>query len=210
MAYPTNYPGDLVVPGDLRVTGDITPARDREDILTLCSEEKFPIPWTWWRVWDALHTNLPGTPANDDLALIGGTWASNASSVQAGDLKGEGATTRYASITIPLPWEYEDGETVKLRFHAGMLTTAADNACTLDVVCYEADEERGIGSDLCTTAAQSMNSTAFSDLDFTITSTNLAAGDLLDVRVAIACNDGGTGTAVTPCIGAAHLLCDVR
>lgn len=209
MANPVTVPGDLVVPGNLRVSGSITPALARSNILALSELEPFVVPWTSWRVWDALHTNLPGTAATDDLALIGGTWASASPSIQSLDFGGT-STTAYARAQIPIPWEYEDGQTVVLRFHAGMLTTVADDVCTLDVVCYETDEEAGIGADICATAAQSINSLVLADIDFTITPTALAAGDLLDVRITVYGNDAGDLGVMKACIGSVKLLCDVR
>lgn len=169
----------------------------------------YPIPWTAFRVWDAIATNLPGTAATDDLALIGNTFATGSPSIQAGNLGSAGATTRYARFQVALPAEYDDAETVQIRFHCGMVTAVADNSCTIDLQAYESDKEEGIGSDLCTTAATSMNSLTFADVDFSITASGLVSGDLLDCRVAIACNDAATGT-VTPSIGYAALLCDIR
>jgi hypothetical protein len=153
---------------------------------------------------------LPDAGANDDLGLIGGTFASASPTLQTGDLKSAGATTRYARAQIRLPAEYQAGQTVVLRFHAGMLTTQSDGTATLDVQCYCSDEEAGISADLCATAAQSINSLTLADIDFSITPTSLTAGDLLDVRIAIAISDAAGATAVIGCIGAAKLLCDVR
>jgi len=209
MANPTTFPGDVVVPGNLRVSGSITPALARANILALSDLEPFTLPWTLWRVHDALNTNLPGTAAADDLALIGGTFGSASPTLQSVDFGGT-TTTAYARAQIPVPWEYEDGQTVKLRFHAGMLTIA-DDSCTLDVECYETDEEAGIGSDICATAAQDINSATFADFDFTITSSGLSAGDMLDVRIKVTGTDAGDAAAnITAVIGAVQLLCDVR
>jgi len=211
MANPTSVPDDLIVPGDLRLTGDITPVKSRSSILAEAELQAFVVPWTYWRVWDAMQTNLPASSATDDLSLVGGTWATASPSIQTKDMKALGvATSQYARAQIPLPWEYITGHSVELRFHAGMLTTISDGTATLDVVCYETDEETGISADICADAAQSINSLVFADIDFTITPTNLTAGDLLDVRIEIAVNDGATGTAVTGCVGAVQLLCDVR
>ena len=210
MANPTNFPGDIEVAGDLRIGGSVTPALTRANILALAELQPFIIPWTDWRVWDAMQTNLPGTPLTDDLGLVGGTFATDPPSIQTEDLKAAGATTSYARTQIALPWHYEASQTVTLRFHAGMITTVSDGTATLDVQCYESDEEVGISADICATAARSINSLVFADMDFTITDAGLVAGDLLDVRIAIAINDGATGTAVIGCIGAAKLLCDVR
>jgi hypothetical protein len=210
MSNTATFPGDVVVGGALRVGGIISPARARTEILSQYELQPFLVPWTAWRVWDAYATNLPAAAANDDLGLVGGTWGTDPPCIQAGDLKSAGATSRYARATIALPWEYEDGQSVTLRFHAGMVTAVADTSCTLDVVAYESDEELGLSADICATAAQSMNSLTFADLDFVITPSGLVAGSLLDVRIVVACTDGAGGSAVIPTIGAVKLLCDVR
>jgi hypothetical protein len=178
--------------------------------LALDALKVFGVKLTDFRVWDAVATNLPGTAANDDLALVNGTFATNSPAIQAGDLKAAGATTRYARVFVQLPAEYVSARQAKLRFTAGMVTTAADTSCTLDVQVYESDGDGGISADLCTTSAQSINNLTAADKDFVLTATDLVAGDWLDVRVAIACNDGGTGTAVIPQFGRVQLLCDVR
>lgn len=210
MATTATLQGDVVIGGNLRVGGVISPTRARSEILVQNELQPFIVPWTAWRVWDAQATNLPAAAANDDLGLIGGTFATDPPCIQAGDLKSAGATTRYARCQIALPWEYEAGQSVTLRFHAGMVTAVADTSCTLDVVAHESDEELGLSADLVVDAAKSMNSLTFADLDFVITPTGLVAGSLLDVRIVIVCTDGAGGSAVIPTIGAVKLLCDVR
>ena len=210
MANPTRLPGDLIVPGVSYQRGGIAPLLARS-YLEQESLAVYPIPWTWWRVWDALQTNLPGTSATDDLALVGGTFATGSPSIQTSDLGGSGAVTRYARATIPLPAEYVAAETVVLRFSAGMVTTVADQSATLDVQAYLADREAGIGADICATAATTINSTTLADKSFTITATTLSPGDLLDVRIAVLVDDDGDGGAgITGIIGAAELLVDIK
>ncbi len=200
----------------LRVSGSITvgetgiSAQTRATILKQEANAVFPIRLTDLRVWDAYQTNLPGTAATDDLALSGGTFATSPPVISAGDLKAAGATTRYARFQMQLPECYDAGETVTLSLAAGMKTTVADTSCTVDVQCYRIDKISGIGSDLCTTAAAAMNSLVFADKDFTITPSGLVPGDVLDVRIAIACNDAATATAVTPTIAAIELVCDIK
>jgi hypothetical protein len=162
------------------------------------------------RVWDAIQTVLPGTPGTDDLGLQNGTFGTEAAHITAGDLKAAGATTRYARFLIPLPAEYEAAETVTLVISAGMLTTVADTSCTVDVECYKMDGDTTLSADLCATAATTINSLTFADKSFTITPTALEPGHLLDVRIAIACNDAATITAVEPVIGLITLKCDTR
>ena len=185
-------------------------AQTRATILKQDANVIFPVNLATLRVWDAYQTNLPGTAATDDLALVGGTFGTAPPTLSAGDLKAAGATTRYARFQLNLPECYDAGETIKLTISAGMVTNVADTSCTLDVQCYKLDKITGIGSDLCATAATTINSLTFADIEFTITPTSLVAGDTFDVRIAIACNDAATGTAVTPTIGAIDLVCDIK
>lgn len=173
---------------------------------------KYAIPWTAWRVFDAFHTNLPGTPLTDDLGLVGGAWTTNPPSLQTEDLKAAGATNNYARCMVALPPEYVTGETVVLRFHAGMKTTVADASATLDCVAFESDLEDGLSADLVTTAATTMNNLIASatDIDFALTASALSPGDILDIRIQTAINDAASGTAVIGFIGAAWLLCDIK
>ena len=67
-----------------------------------------------------------------------------------------------------------------------------------------------IATNLPATAATTINSLTFANKDFTITSSSLAAGDILDVRIAIAITDSATGTAVIGEIGAIEFLLDIR
>ena len=175
--------GDLRVSGDLTVDGSI-PTVERTDIAQEANAI-FPVPWTAWRVHDS-------------------------PTLTAGDLKASGATTRYARCQVALPAEYDAAETVTLRISAGMVTTVADDSATVDVQCYKADREGAVGSDICNTAAQSINSETFANKDFTITPTGLTAGDVLDIRIAVTVTDAATATAVTATIGAVELLCDIR
>jgi len=201
--------GDVRITGDLQVDGTM-PTVERND-LAQDSNQVYQVPLTEFRVHDAVQTNLPGTAAADDLGLVTGTLGTDAPTIQTGDLKSAGATTRYARAQLALPPEYVDGESVTLRLSAGMKTTVADTSCTVDVEAYASDREGAVGSDLCSTAAQSINDDlVLENVDFTITPTGLSAGDLLDVRIAIACNDASTGTAVIGVIGAVELLLDVK
>lgn len=200
---------DLVVSGAITVPSGGISAQPRS-MISQDTNVRFPVPMTDFRVWDAFHTNLPGTAATDDLALIGGTFGSAAPMIQAGDLKAAGATSRYARVQVVVPECYDAAETLTFILSAGMTTTVADTTCTVDIECYRHDKDGGISADLCATSATTINSTTLSDKTFTITATTLAAGDVLDVRVTIACNDGATATAVIPTIAAFDLVCDIR
>lgn len=201
---------------DVRISGALViketgiSAQTRASILKQDALAIFPVNMMDLRVWDAIQTNLPGTAATDDLALIGTTFGSTAPRITAGDCKALGATTRYARFMVELPECYEAGETVTLSLSAGVVTTVASVSCTVDVECYKIDKIGGIGSDLCTTSATTINSLVFAAKSFTITSSGLVAGDVLDIRLTIAVNDAATATAVTPTIAAVDLLCDIK
>lgn len=209
---PTQIPGDLVVAGDFRLNGSITPKKARSAFLELAELQSFPIPLTDFRVWDAMQTLLPGTPSSDDLGLVGGTFGTATPSIRSEDLKTAGATNKRARFLVQLPWEYVAGESISLRFMAGMITTVAGTSATLDCEAYKIqdDPDDAIGSDLVSTSAQSMNSLTFANLDFVITPTTLSPGDILDVRLTIAVNDGASATAVIAGLTSAKLLADVR
>ncbi len=212
MAIAQTVNGDLVVSGSIRMGGSLSPAVAKASILALAELQPFPIPLTDFRVWDAMQTVLPGTPATDDLALIGGTFATATPSLRSEDLKTAGATNKRARVLVQLPWDYQAGQSVSLRFAAGMITTAADTTATLDCEVYKLqnDPDDAIGSDLVTTAATTMNSTTFANIDFALTSSGLSAGDVLDVRITMAISDGAGATAVIGGLTSAKLLCDVR
>lgn len=201
---------DVRISGTLAIKENGISAQTRATILKQEAAVPFPVVLSDLRVWDAFQTNLPGTAATDDLALVGGTFGTSPPVVSAGDLKAAGATTRYARFQVTLPECYDAGETVTIALHSGMVTTVADTSCTIDVQCYKLDKAASIGSDLCSTAAISMNSLVFASRSFTITPTTLVAGDILDVRIAISCTDAATATAVIPTIAAIDLLCDIK
>ena len=161
------------------------------------------------RTWDAVATNLPASASSDDLGLVSGTFGTNPARITAGDVKALGATTRRLYLAIPIPANYEDGQTIQLQIRAKMETTVADVSCTLDAEAY-VGADGVLGSDLVATAAQSINSLSAAAYTFTINATSVDPGDLLEVRLSISSNDAATATAVTPAIYSIALLCDTR
>jgi len=201
---------DVRISGTLAIKETGVSAQTRTSILKQDALAIFPVNMMDLRVWDAIQTSLPGTAATDDLAIIGTTFGTTAPVITAGDCKALGATSRYARFMVELPECYEAGETVTLSLSAGMVTTVASVSCTVDVECYKIDKITGIGADLCTTAATTINSLVFAAKAFTITPSSLMAGDVLDIRLTIACNDAATATVVKPTIAGIDLLCDIK
>lgn len=169
----------------------------------------YPIPWTAWRESTAYATTLPSAGTSTFLGLYGGTFGTNQPSIQTGDFKTT-TISRAARVMISLPERYVAGDTVQLRFGAGMLTTVADGSCTLAVAAYRIGKDYSIGSQICPTGAQSINSLTASNKTFTITASTLNPGDVLDVQITIAGVDTATGTAVNAAIFGADLLCNIQ
>ena len=154
---------------------------------------------------------LWGTPAENALEVVGGTHGTNAPSLQTPDFKNNSAAATYTTRgEIQLPWEYIAAGSVTIRLHAGMLTTEASEACTVDLAVYKSDEDSTSTGDLCATAATTINDLTFADIDFTITSTTLNPGDLLDVKITVSADDDDDSGVIKACIGSVQLLCDVR
>jgi hypothetical protein len=174
--------------------------------------QSFPINPTQYRVWDANHTNAVGTAASDDLALTTAALTGSGASylLSAGDCKNLGATTRRVAFFMPIPANYEDGQTVQFRIRTKMETTVASSSCTVDLEAFVVSTGTTVGSDLVTTAATDMNSLTAADKDFVIDASAVNPSDVLQCRLSIACSDTGTATAVTPVVISVALLCDTR
>jgi len=156
------------------------------------------------RTHDALATNLPGTAANDDMGLITGTPGTDAPTLQGVDFGGA-STDEKAAFEVVLPASYRAGAAVTLRVKAGMLTTVSDGTATVDVEAWKDAGDGSVGSDICATAAQSINSLTMADKDFTITPTGLVAGDKLIVRLSFGGSDTGNLGVMIPEIQAVAL-----
>lgn len=171
--------------------------------------QPYPIDFTALRVWNARHTLLPATAADDDMALITGTFGTDAPTLQGVDFGGA-STDEKAAFTFILPPEYVDGQTITLRIKAAMLTTVSDGTATVDVQVHKRDANGAVGADLCATAAQSINSLTPANKDFTITPTGLVAGDVLEVRVEFGGSDTGNAGVMIPEISDIRFLLDIK
>lgn len=189
----------------VNASAGIARSKIAQRVLAVCA-----IPLTDLRTWDALATNLPGTPASDDLGLVTGTWGTDAPYIGTGDLKTT-TTTRYAHFFAKLPPDYEAGETVNITLYAGMKTTVADTSAIVDLEVWRIDADGTLGaSDICATAQQSINFLSADDYTFTITASTLTPGDVIAVRLKITVTDSATATAVIGAVYAIELQADLR
>lgn len=200
--------GDMTLSGRLQVRGGIIGQnRDglNQDVLY-----PFPLELQDFRVWDAFQTPL-GSAGSDDLGITAGAFGTGCPYITSGDVKAAGAVTRYARTMFTLPAEFDPGQSMTITLRAGMITTIADVSATVDVEVYKSGGNGLVsGSDLCTTSALSINSLTFADNIFTITSTGLIVGDVLDIRIKIATSDSATVTAVIAAIAAAQADLDIK
>jgi hypothetical protein len=210
MAVVQQVTGDLRVTGDILCQSDAISPQDRTSILAEETLTRYPVVLSEFEIFDAPHNRLGATPtSDDDLAFVGGTFGSAAPMIQAGDVKAV-TKTRRARKSIPIPHNYVAGKQLQIIVGTKMVTTIADTSCTVDLEIYRADKQGGIGSDLCTTSATSMNSLTAAEKAFATDPATLSPGDWLDVRVTIASVDGATATAVTPAITSIDLACNTK
>jgi hypothetical protein len=204
----SNFPANNLTNSSISATAAIARSKLAQDTY-----QPYVIKLQDLRVWDDVTEWLPNASANDDLAIVDGTFGTDAYTMSAGDVKGVGAVTRYARGTVALPAEYDDGASVRFRIRAAMETTVADTSATVDVEAYLLDEDgtlNGSPTDLVSNAALSINSLTVANYDFELATTSLVSGSEIDFRVTVACNDGASVTVVRPSIYKVTLLCDIK
>jgi hypothetical protein len=103
-----------------------------------------------------------------------------------------------------LPAEYVSGGAVTLRLHA-RVTAACQVHSKIDAQVWKQGREGTPSADICATAEQAIT-TSWQDLDFTITPTGLAAGDVLDMRIRLDLDDTGGAANAYGEIGSVQLL----
>lgn len=207
MPAPQTFNGDVQINGALNVTGNIAGHIPRDQIDLQLDGVSLLVHD--WRVWDAYQTLL-GTPAADDLGVVTGTFGTGVPYISTGDLKAT-TTTRRARQLIRVPDTYVDQQQIYVEFYVGMLTTIADSSCLIDLEAFRAVGTTLVsGTDLVTTAAQSMNSLTFTLKPFELDATQIEPGMLLDLRVSITVTDAATATAVIGVIALANMQAMVQ
>lgn len=82
-----------------------------------------------------------------------------------------------------LPDNYKDGGTITITAVTDIVGSGTLGSCTIDFEAYKQAEADGtVGSDLVSTAAQTINGTVGAD-SFTVTPTGLVAGDVLNIKM---------------------------
>ena len=202
----------LTIRGTLDVSGGTFTVKDGQVSRAKLTQEdlvEFGIPLANLRVWDNVALGLSGTAGGDDLAITGGSYGTDGLTLITEDAKASTKTQR-ARFFVPLDESYVLGETMQMRVRAGMVTTVSDTSATVDLEIYVNDGDGAVGSDLCATAAQSINSLTKANKDFTVNAGSIIRGDVLDCRVTMAITDSATATAVIGEISAIKLMQDIK
>ena len=204
--------------GDVRIQGNLALVGDDSKITTpilrdwLAQEPlvRFPIRLTDFRTHDTLQP-LANSASGNNLAIVGGTYGTDGVNLSAGDVHAAGVVTRRARAVVPLPAEYVGGQQINVKVAGATKTNAADTYCTVAVEAWKINRDSLVtGSQLVTTSAAAINSTTFAEKTFVLNSASLQPGDLLDIRVTIAVDDGAGGAAVTPTIASVDLLLNIK
>ena len=91
--------------------------------------------------------------------------------------------TEYLAFDFRLPESYDDGQDIKAGINCRVNQDGGTiSVKTVDVEVYKAADAGTVGSDICATAAQNID-TSFAEYLFVITATGLVRGDRLRVLV---------------------------
>ena len=194
--------GSFTIPGT--VYGTLARTNLTQDDL-----KSYPLDLAAFVVHDTPSSKLPAAGAADDLGCVRAAFGTNSITLKTKDCKTLTASS-YGTTVFPLPPEYVAGETVQLIVSGKMDTTVASVLATVDVEAHEVAADGTVGADLCTTAAQSINSLTAASRTFSINATGLTAGDQLDIRITVAIQDGATATEVYGVVTKVVVQCDVK
>jgi hypothetical protein len=183
--------------------------------LTQDDLKAYPILPHQWRIHNAIGTGLPTPSASDDLGIYPGpaalaTFGTHAPVIQSYDVKAANSVTMYARTFFEIPPEYVAGQTVEIQARCQMTTAVAGTSAVVDFEAHEIGDDGTVGADIVATAQQDINSLTPATKTFTITPTNLTAGDMLDIRMMVTTVDAAGGTAVFATILWVKVCCDVK
>ena len=175
----------------INMTGQL-PSLDRAD-LTLEQNQIYVLELDTWKVSTTLAA-LPAAGDSTSLGLVVGAHETAAHSLQGTDFGGL-TKTETCRRKYTLPVEYVSGQPIEIQVHGGVLTTISSTSATVlaevvKVTPRTLTSDSGIGTDLVTTTAQSINSLTMAYVEFNVTPTGLVAGDQLDIEITAEGIDG--------------------
>ena len=153
----------------------------------------YPIPLLQWRYANGNILDATGAAGNPKLVM--GGWGSGTGIVQGEDAHGT-TKTETVCFDFVLPPEYKAASDIYVYIAARVYDTGSGimSTKTVDVEVYKIAAYGTAGADLCTAAASPLT-TNMAWYFFTITPTNLVAGDQLRIFARITITEsGGTGS----------------
>lgn len=194
------------------VGGVITAILDRrvETVMTLTERVLFEFPLDLMQFRNDDGTVMDATGGAGKLAIVNGGWGTSGLTLEGEDSQNN-TKTGDCNIVFRLPPEYMADQDYKVVINSqwddgGGGTTLSG---TIDAEVYELTAAGAVGSDLNTTAAQAISTTA-TDYTFVLTDTGLAPGDFIIIHIRAIMTEGGNTGTVKHVIGSARLKLDIK
>lgn len=158
--------------------------------MTLETNQEIGLPLLMWRDDDG-QPMAAAASAGKFGQTVGG-WGTGGIKL-VGELASGNTKTDQAFFELVLPQNYEAGTNLTVVAQA-RVGAVLNTAAALDFQAYLSDENGGVGSDLCATIAQDINSATWAEYSFTITGTTLAPGRTVELYMQGVANDSGGTT----------------
>ncbi len=164
----------------------------------------FVIPMAALRATGTLQQlgNTAGTPTGA-MGITAGSHGS-ASPLAVTESASGASVTNLARFELVVPPEYIDGDPITVRVRCRE-SAASTVGATINLEAHESDGGGGVGADICATDPQDIDTT-FTDYDFTLTPTNVVAGDVIDCELTMVVNDTGGSVGAVGQIGKVTVL----
>lgn len=173
-----NAKKNLEVNGNLKVTGTVTVPDAAIARTKLATETAVSYPidlQTKMRNDDG--TVLTASASAGKFGITNGTHSAPALKLVT-EAANNNTKTDYMCAVITVPPEYVAGSNLTVAVTVSRTGSGTPGTNTIDVEAYELGTDGAVGSDICATAAQNFAASA-TTRNFTITGTNLVAGDKL-------------------------------
>jgi hypothetical protein len=178
-----------IVNADISASAAISRSKLAEDALA-----PFPVPLEAIKSNAGAALTAAETAGTFDITVGTNTLVAN------GEVTDNETEVSVAYFQFMLPAEYVAGGDVTIRMPAALIKTGSptNNGSTLDIEVFEQTNATA-GSDICATAAVTFAALdTWYNKDFTITATDLVAGDVITVKVtsSVVDSEAGGGTII--------------
>jgi hypothetical protein len=163
--------------------------------------ESSTVVWVWVLddnlLADISATTIDGIPLHDlrqaDLAAMGisGTAGDHYLDLSAdaitllSNVANNSTATDVSEYQYRIPYNYLAGGTLSIKVNHTLFDVGTSGASTIDFSAYR-QADGAVGSDIVSTAAQSMSKGAWTESTFVVTPTTLNPGDILNIKMTTA------------------------